>query len=111
MLHARMKFLPAFIVFAMILFAAPTFAQTESTSTDDTDVLTEDIIQTEDGDTVVIDDTYEDVDVEQVDEIPTGLGLWWRGVKERVAVTFTFDPVEKAEKELRFAEERRQIFE
>lgn len=40
---------------------------------------------------------------------PGAFGLWWRGIRERVSLAFTADPVKKAEKELQFAEERIQI--
>lgn len=41
------------------------------------------------------------------DNVPTGrFGLWWHGVKETVSLAVTFDPVKKAEKQVRFAEER-----
>lgn len=41
------------------------------------------------------------------DNVPTGgFGLWWKGVKESVSLAFTFNPVKKAEKQVRFAEER-----
>ncbi|MFH1947202.1 MAG: hypothetical protein ABIJ23_03550 [Candidatus Magasanikbacteria bacterium] len=49
---------------------------------------------------------YIDVELEEINKIPSGFGLWMRGFKERVAVVFTFDPVKKAEKQTRFAAER-----
>lgn len=42
-------------------------------------------------------------------EVPSGFGLWWRGVKEAVDLTFTFDAGEKAQKRLKYAEERMQM--
>ncbi len=53
----------------------------------------------------------EGIEVEEIAEIPSGLGLWWRGVKETVSLAFTFDPIKKAEKSLKYAEERMQIAE
>lgn len=41
----------------------------------------------------------------------SGWGLWLRGIKERVSLLTTFDPVVKAEKALKFAEERSKIAE
>ncbi|PIY93046.1 MAG: hypothetical protein COY70_00065, partial [Candidatus Magasanikbacteria bacterium CG_4_10_14_0_8_um_filter_42_12] len=111
MTHPRVKFLASFGALALLLLATPAFAQTESISTDATDALTEDVVQTTDGDIVVVDDTYDDASVETVVDVPSNFGLWWRGIKERVSVVLTVDPVVKAEKELRYAEERRQIFE
>ncbi|MDP3244936.1 MAG: hypothetical protein Q8M83_04760 [bacterium] len=37
---------------------------------------------------------------------PSGFGLFWQGIKERVALTLTFNPVKKAEKAVRYAEKR-----
>jgi hypothetical protein len=41
----------------------------------------------------------------------TGWNLFWFGVRERVSLVTTFDPVKKAEKALKFAEERTKIAE
>lgn len=44
------------------------------------------------------------------DNVPTGrFGLWWKGVSESVSLAFTFNPVKKAEKHVRFAEERMRM--
>lgn len=51
------------------------------------------------------------IKVDQITEAPSALGLWWRGVKENVSLALTFDPVKKAEKNLKYAEERMQIAE
>lgn len=56
-------------------------------------------------------DELDDVELDIPEEVPTGWGLFWRGVRERVSVAFTFDPVKKAEKQLVFAEERMAIAE
>lgn len=53
----------------------------------------------------------EGIEVEEITEIPSGFGLWWRGVKETVSLALTFDPIKKAEKSLKYAEERMQIAE
>jgi len=42
-------------------------------------------------------------------EAPSGFGLWWRGVKESASLMFTFGADAKAQKRLRFAEERLQL--
>ena len=53
----------------------------------------------------------EGVSVAEPVSVPSGLGLWWRTFRERVSLTLTFDPLEKAEKQLLFAEERMKIAE
>jgi len=53
----------------------------------------------------------EGIQVDTITEVPSGFGLWFRGVRERVSLVFTFDIVKKAEKQLKFAEERQQIAE
>lgn len=42
-------------------------------------------------------------------EVPSGFGLWWRGVKENVSLAFTFNAERKAEKRLQYAEERMRM--
>lgn len=42
-------------------------------------------------------------------EVPSGFGLWWRGVKENVSLAFTFNVERKAEKRLQYAEERMRM--
>lgn len=56
-----------------------------------------------------IDQELVGLDVATVEEMPSTLGLWWRRVRERVALSITFDPVKKAEKRLRFAEENMRL--
>lgn len=47
--------------------------------------------------------------IEEPVKAPSRFGLLLRGVKERVSLMTTFDPVKKAEKHLQFAEERMQL--
>lgn len=42
-------------------------------------------------------------------EIPSGFGLLWQDVRERVSLMFTFDPVDKAEKRIMYAERRMEM--
>lgn len=49
--------------------------------------------------------------VEQPKEVPSVFGLWWKGVKEKVSIGLTFNPIKKAEKQLQFAEERMKLAE
>lgn len=86
----------ALLAFAMLFSPGLAFAQTGETVTDEE---------------VLVDDTLEEVEVEEIEEEPTGFGLFWRGVRERVSLTFTFDPVKKAEKIVKYAEERMAIAE
>lgn len=55
-------------------------------------------------------DTSQD-NVDQNSSLPSNFGLFWRNLRERVNLVFTLDPVKKAEKQLRFAEERMVIAE
>ncbi len=102
-----------FSVFALIFFLCVQGNVVSAQTSDEVDetLLTDSIIETENGDVVVVDDTFVDEDLVDVTEVPSGFGLWWRNVREQVSVSFTLDPLKKAEKQLRFAEERRQIFE
>lgn len=54
-------------------------------------------------------ETLEGVSVDEVKSIPSGFGFWWRNVKEWTSLAFTFDPVKKAEKQLKFAEGRARL--
>ncbi|MBU0727122.1 hypothetical protein KKA95_00380, partial [Patescibacteria group bacterium] len=50
------------------------------------------------------------MDIEPISgEVPSGFGMWWRGVKETIDLTFTFDSEKKAEKRLKYAEENMQM--
>ena len=61
-------------------------------------------------DTVVLEEeVLEGIEVEEITEVPSGFGLFWRGVRERVSLISTFDPVKKAEKQIKYAEERLRI--
>lgn len=89
----------AMMFVALFGCVTPVFAQT--TSTLDVDVKT----------ATVIDSALHGVKVEEPRQIPSFLGLWWRGVREQAILLLTFDPVEKAEKQLQFAEERQRLAE
>lgn len=51
-------------------------------------------------------DTLANIQVDKITQMPTQWGLWWKGAKEKLAILTTVNPVKKAEKQLRFAEER-----
>jgi len=59
----------------------------------------------------VVTEDLEGVDFTVVEEVPSAFGLFWLGLKERVSLTFTFDPVKKAEKQVAYAEQRMKIAE
>ena len=83
-----------------------TYDDIETTVLDDTDL--EDLVD----ETVINDEEeLEGIETEEVTEMPTGFGLFWRGMKEKVSLVFTFNPIKKAEKELRYASERIKIAE
>jgi len=44
-------------------------------------------------------------------EVPSAFGLWLRGVKERVKIVTTLDPIKKDELRLKYAEERMKLAE
>lgn len=52
-----------------------------------------------------------DMDIEKIEKAPGAFGLFWRGVKENASLAFTFDPLKKAAKRLKYAEERMRIAE
>ncbi len=56
-------------------------------------------------------EVMEGVEIEEPTKVPSGLGLFWRGVRERVSVGITFDPVKKAEKRLEYAARRMRLAE
>lgn len=88
---------PAFII-ALFLFAAPVLAQTDA-SEDDTE---NDAVTTE-----TIEDTeYEGFEVAEPTTVPSGFGLWVRSLRERLALRFTIDPNRRAERAMKYAEER-----
>ncbi|MBI5369745.1 hypothetical protein HZA85_00935 [Candidatus Uhrbacteria bacterium] len=55
--------------------------------------------------------TYDGITVEEPQQAPSGFGLLWRGLRERVSLALTFNPIKKAEKAMKFAEERMLIAE
>jgi hypothetical protein len=51
----------------------------------------------------------EGVEVEEITKVPSNFGLWWRSVRETLTLALTWDEMSKAEKALKFAEERMRI--
>ncbi len=83
-------------------------------SAQDDEILEEALLE-ESGDleeiTVAEEEVLDGVTVTEVKKAPSRFGMFWRGFRERVSLVTTFDPVKKAEKRLRFAEERINIAE
>jgi len=63
------------------------------------------------GDTTTDGTVLEGITVVEPTEIPSAFGMWWRGIREKISVALTFDPVKKAEKLLVFSEERQKLAE
>ncbi len=53
----------------------------------------------------------EDIELDVPDDVPSSFSMWWRGFKEALSLAVTIDPVKKAQKQLKYAEERFQIAE
>lgn len=69
------------------------------------------LAQTDDSDNTTSTETTEDTEYEgfEVDEptsAPSGFELWVRSMRERLALRFTFDPNRRAERAIKYAEER-----
>ena len=112
-MKSKHKFLAInIIILALMLFIAPSVkAQNENTAP-----LTNTTVSSEAeqalAESADLDDKLEQLDglkVDEVKKIPSGFGFWWRNVREWVSTSLTFDLVKKAEKQLKFAEERMKL--
>jgi len=93
-------------VFAFCLVAGPAFA-VDQTITIDSVVAGEVVLESN-----ALSSEPEKLDgiiVEEPKSIPSGLGFWWKNLTESVSLGLTFDPVKKAEKQLKFAEEKTKL--
>ncbi|MFA4830928.1 MAG: DUF5667 domain-containing protein [Patescibacteria group bacterium] len=93
--------------------AVVTIAETTATNVDE-DIAADLTTDASEATAVSAEDPEEElegIEVEEVTKMPSRWGIFWRGVKERVSVAVTLDPVKKAEKQLKFAEERMKIAE
>lgn len=117
-----MKYVVSFCLALVCFFATPVLAQiTDVTATTDTgatiQVTAEPVVEAVVApatDTVVVEQpvtetSLDGIQVEDIKTIPTGFGLWWRGIKEQIKVVTTFDPVKKSELRLQYAQERMNI--
>ncbi|MBT3538594.1 hypothetical protein HOF40_03465 [Candidatus Parcubacteria bacterium] len=96
------RFLFLGLIFALCFsFGTAVMAQTDEVDSSVTETSTEaDVLDSEE---VLVE--------EEITEVPSTFGLWWREVKERVITGLTFDPIQKAEKQLQHAKERMRIAE
>jgi len=92
---------------SLILVAMPVLAQTDTSNTVDETANTEVTTSTPSADDTALDG----IEIDNINAIPSAFGLWWRGVKENVSLGLTFDPIKKAEKSIKYAEERMRIAE
>ncbi|MBI4714020.1 hypothetical protein HY771_02435 [Candidatus Uhrbacteria bacterium] len=83
------------LILPLLLFSSPVLAQTD------------DVENTEDAENT----EYEGFKVEEPTEVPSGFGLFMRSMRERLSLTFTFNPDRRAERAMKFAEERMLIAE
>lgn len=103
--------LPLLALLTMSLFVfGKTFAQdtTSGLISEPTDVVVESVAadatdSIEDTTTVVESEVILDEEVKA--SVPSSFGMFWRSFKENVSLTFTFNPVKKAEKRIAFAQE------
>jgi len=79
--------------------------------TDIEDNITTDQVLAESADLADEPEVLEGVQVEEPKSIPSGFGFWWLNLREKVSLGLTFNSVKKAEKQLRFAEERMKLAE
>lgn len=70
---------------------------------------TADSDEAEDGEDVEDTKDLKSVKIEEIAKIPSNFGLWWRSVRETLTLALTWDEMSKAEKALKFAEERMRI--
>lgn len=67
-------------------------------------------VSSSDGTTTAAETTeIQGVTINVPSQVPSVFGLWWRSLSERVSLALTFDPIKKAEKQVKFAEERMLI--
>jgi len=102
-------------------------AQTDDSSADEVDLQQEDVVNEAELDEVELveddaelevleeesfeEEILEGIEVSEPETVPSRFGMFWRGIRESVSLITTFNPVKKAEKQLKFAEERIRIAE
>lgn len=104
------NFLISGLALLLVLVFVPV-ANAQTTTVDETvviDTTSTDVSSTEQ---VTVTENLDSVEVTPVDKVPSTFGLFWLGLKERVNIALTFDPVKKAEKQVAYAEQRMKIAE
>ena len=112
-----MKIKYKFLIISIILLGAVSFtplfvrAQDENTASLTDETISGDASQAlaESADLDNELETLDEVQVDEVKSIPSGFGFWWRNIREWTSVALTVNPVKKAEKQLKFAEERTRL--
>lgn len=95
------KFLLVFVLMFAVSMTLFTFVRAqEDTSSTETVVTSSTEVEELDG-----------IEVKDVDKVPSAFGLFWLGLKERVNIALTLDPVKKAEKQVKYAEQRIKLAE
>lgn len=108
------KYLLFFALFLALFLAVPAWAQSDEPAVgEDAAVVSADADVTVSADVQPIaeEPELEGMVVEEPKEVPSGFGLWWKSLKEKVSIGLTINPVKKAEKQLQFAEERMRLAE
>ena len=127
-LMTRVQIVTVSLLVAMCMVSGA-YAQTADTtsSTEDVVTSTEDVVEVEveDEDVLLedealseeieealseeeeeVNDDLDGIEVDEPENVPGNAGLFWRSVRERVSLTFTFNKAKKIEKRIKFAEER-----
>jgi len=100
-----------FVIFGLIIVFALSMFMVSAVLADE-DVLSSDEIELsttlDEAQALATDEleSLDEVNIAEPTKVPGTFGLWWRGIKENLSLAVTFDPIKKAEKQLRFAEER-----
>lgn len=93
------------LVLAFCLVAPLAYAEEATTVEDSASVLVESSVIASEP------EVLEGVTIEEPKSIPSGFGVWWKNFSESVSLGLTFNSVKKAEKQLKFAEERTKLAE
>lgn len=91
------------IIILMLWGASTALAQTDTTTTIDAKVVAE--VEDLASQAAQTEPTYEGIEVEAQMSVPSRMRLFWRNMRERVSVALTFNPTEKAEKAVKYADE------
>jgi len=99
-------FLCSFFIFSTVL-AQEVFSDTTVSE----DILINDDVDVDEETGEALDISLENIGSSVIEEVPSSFGLFFRGIRERISLMTTFNPVKKAEKRLQYALERENIAE